>query len=133
MATQPVRATPPIFERNRHDHDLPLFRVWMITGAARGIGLRIVEAALAAGDRVVATSRDVAALRERFAGNDALLPVALDVTDEAQAAAAVAAALAHFGHVDVLVNNAGFGLLGAVEEASASESASCTRPTCSAC
>ena len=96
-------------------------RTWMITGAARGIGLRIVEAALAAGDRVVATSRDVGALRERFAGNAALLPVALDVTDETQAAAAVATALAHFGHVDVLVNNAGFGLLGAVEEASADE------------
>ena len=96
-------------------------RTWMITGAARGIGLRIVEAALAAGDRVVATSRDVASLRERFAGNAALLPVALDVTDEKQAAAAMATALAHFGHVDVLVNNAGFGLLGAVEEASADE------------
>ena len=96
-------------------------RVWMITGAARGIGLRIVEAALAAGDAVVATSRDVSALRERFAGNAALLPVALDVTDEKQAAAAVASALQRFGRVDVLVNNAGFGLLGAVEEASADE------------
>jgi NAD(P)-dependent dehydrogenase (short-subunit alcohol dehydrogenase family) len=93
----------------------------MITGAARGIGLRIAEAALAAGDRVVATSRDVRALRERFAGNDALLAVALDVTDEKQAGTAVAAALARFGRIDVLVNNAGFGLLGAVEEASADE------------
>ncbi len=96
-------------------------RVWMVTGAARGIGLRIVEAALAAGDSVVATSRDAASLRERFAGNAAVLPVALDVTDEKQAADAVAAALARFGHIDVLVNNAGFGLLGAVEEASADE------------
>src|SRR4051812_48299075 len=96
-------------------------RVWMITGAARGIGLALVEAALAAGDTVVATSRNVDSLRERFAGNAALLPVALDVTDEDQAAAAVAAALARFGHIDVLVNNAGFGLLGAVEEASADE------------
>ncbi|HEY9023662.1 MAG TPA: oxidoreductase [Burkholderiaceae bacterium] len=96
-------------------------RVWFVTGAARGIGLRIVEAALAAGDAVVATSRDAASLRERFAGNDALLPVPLDVTDEKQAAAAVAAALDRFGRIDVLVNNAGFGLLGAVEEASADE------------
>jgi len=96
-------------------------RVWFITGAARGIGLRIVEAALAAGDAVVATSRDARSLRERFAGNDALLPLALDVTDEGQATAAVGAALAHFGRIDVLVNNAGFGLLGAVEEASADE------------
>ena len=96
-------------------------RVWFITGAARGIGLRITEAALAAGDAVVATSRDAASLRERFAGNDALLPISLDVTDEKQAAAAVAAALDRFGRIDVLVNNAGFGLLGAVEEASADE------------
>jgi NAD(P)-dependent dehydrogenase (short-subunit alcohol dehydrogenase family) len=101
----------------------PQTRVWFVTGAARGIGLRIVEAALANGDAVVATSRDVASLRERFAGNDALLPVALDVTDEKQAAAAaaVAVALDRFGRIDVLVNNAGFGLLGAVEEASAAE------------
>jgi NAD(P)-dependent dehydrogenase (short-subunit alcohol dehydrogenase family) len=96
-------------------------RVWFITGAARGIGLRVAEAALAAGDAVVATSRDAASLRERFAGNDALLPLSLDVTDEKQAAAAVAAALDRFGRIDVLVNNAGFGLLGAVEEASADE------------
>ena len=96
-------------------------RVWMVTGAARGIGLRIVEAALAAGDSVVATSRDAASLRERFAGNAAVLAVALDVTDEKQAATAVAAALERFGRIDVLVNNAGFGLLGAVEEASADE------------
>ena len=96
-------------------------RVWMVTGAARGIGLRIVEAALAAGDAVVATSRDVGSLRDRFADNAALLPVALDVTYERQAGAAVAAALARFGRIDVLVNNAGFGLLGAVEEASADE------------
>jgi NAD(P)-dependent dehydrogenase (short-subunit alcohol dehydrogenase family) len=99
----------------------PQTRVWFITGAARGIGLRITEAALAAGDAVVATSRDATSLRERFAGNDALLPVSLDVTDEKQAAAAVAAALDRFGRIDVLVNNAGFGLLGAVEEASADE------------
>jgi NAD(P)-dependent dehydrogenase (short-subunit alcohol dehydrogenase family) len=99
----------------------PQTRVWFITGAARGIGLRITEAALAAGDAVVATSRDAASLRERFAGNAALLPVSLDVTDEKQAATAVAAALERFGRIDVLVNNAGFGLLGAVEEASADE------------
>jgi len=99
----------------------PQVRVWFVTGAARGIGLRIVEAALAAGDAVVATSRDATSLRARFAGNDALLPLSLDVTDEKQASAAVGAALSHFGRIDVLVNNAGFGLLGAVEEASAAE------------
>jgi len=96
-------------------------RVWMITGAARGIGARIAEAALARGEAVVATSRDADSVRKRFAPGDALLALPLDVTDEAQAAAAVQAALARFGRIDVLVNNAGYGLLGAVEEATADE------------
>jgi NAD(P)-dependent dehydrogenase (short-subunit alcohol dehydrogenase family) len=96
-------------------------RVWMITGAARGIGARIAEAALAQGDAVVATSRDAASVHKRFPAGDALLALPLDVTDEAQAAAAVQAALARFGRIDVLVNNAGYGLLGAVEEATAGE------------
>ena len=96
-------------------------RVWMITGASRGIGARIAEAALAQGDAVVATARDTAAVEQRFGTQPGLLAVALDVTDEAQAARAVAAALARFGRIDVLVNNAGYGLLGAVEEASADE------------
>ena len=96
-------------------------RIWMITGAARGIGARIAEAALAQGDAVVATSRDAASVRNRFPAGDALLALPLDVTDEAQAAAAVQAALARFGRIDVLVNNAGYGLLGAVEEATADE------------
>jgi NAD(P)-dependent dehydrogenase (short-subunit alcohol dehydrogenase family) len=96
-------------------------RIWMITGASRGIGARITEAALANGDAVVATARDTASLRERYGDNPALLAVALDVTDEAQAARAAAEAIARFGRIDVLVNNAGFGLLGAVEEATAAE------------
>jgi len=96
-------------------------RVWMITGASRGIGARIVEAALAHGDAVVATTRDIASLVQRFGDCDAFLAVALDVTDEAQAAHATEIALARFGRIDVLVNNAGFGLLGAVEEATADE------------
>ena len=96
-------------------------RVWFITGAARGIGARIVEAALAQGDAVVATSRDATSLQQRFGAQPGLLALALDVTSEAQAAAAAEAALARFGRIDVLVNNAGYGLLGAVEEASADE------------
>jgi NAD(P)-dependent dehydrogenase (short-subunit alcohol dehydrogenase family) len=97
-------------------------RVWMITGASRGIGAHIAEAALAQDDAVVATARDAASVHKRFgADHPALLAVSLDVTNESQAAVAVAQALARFGRIDVLVNNAGFGLLGAVEEATADE------------
>lgn len=96
-------------------------RIWMVTGASRGIGARIVDAVLANGDAVVATARDAASLQRRFGPSGALLALTLDVTDEAQAALAVTAALQRFGRIDVLVNNAGFGLLGAVEEATADE------------
>lgn len=96
-------------------------RVWFVTGSARGIGARIAEAALGQGDAVVATSRDAAPLRRHFGERDGLLSLALDVTSEPQAAVAVEAALARFGRIDVLVNNAGYGLLGAVEEATADE------------
>ncbi|WP_118185094.1 oxidoreductase [Paraburkholderia phosphatilytica] len=91
-------------------------RVWFITGASRGIGALIAEAALANGNAVVAAGRNARAIVERLGESAALLPVALDVTDEAQAKAAVEAAVQKFGRIDVLVNNAGFGLLGAVEE-----------------
>ncbi|WP_321880818.1 oxidoreductase [Paraburkholderia bannensis] len=91
-------------------------RVWFITGASRGIGALIAEAALADGNAVVAAGRNARAIVERLGDSPALLPVALDVTDEAQAQAAVQAAIDKFGRIDVLVNNAGFGLLGAIEE-----------------
>jgi NAD(P)-dependent dehydrogenase (short-subunit alcohol dehydrogenase family) len=95
-------------------------KVWMITGASRGFGAEIAKAVLAAGDKVVATARKVEALEQ--IGNDAnTFRVALDVTSDEQAKAAVDAALKHFGRIDVLVNNAGYGLLGAVEESSAEE------------
>ena len=84
-------------------------RVWFITGASRGIGALIAEAALADGNAVVATGRNVTAIVERLGDSAALLPVALDVTDAAQAKAAARAAVEKFGRVDVLVNNAGVG------------------------
>lgn len=96
-------------------------RIWLITGASRGIGARIAEAALVQGDAVVATSRSAESITRRLGASNALLPLALDVTDEAQARHAVGAALDRFGRIDVLVNNAGYGLLGAVEEATADE------------
>jgi NAD(P)-dependent dehydrogenase (short-subunit alcohol dehydrogenase family) len=96
-------------------------RVWLVTGASRGIGAKIVAAALAHGDAVVATARQAQAVIERFGEQPGLLAVQLDVTNESQAADVARAAVEHFGRIDVLVNNAGFGVLGAVEEASADE------------
>ncbi|WP_224031460.1 oxidoreductase [Paraburkholderia caribensis] len=91
-------------------------RVWFITGAARGIGAKIAEAAIADGNAVVAAGRNVEALIAQYGDNPAVLPVKLDVTDQEAARAAVEKAVLHFGKIDVVVNNAGFGLLGAVEE-----------------
>ncbi len=93
-------------------------RVWFITGASRGLGLLIAKAALDDGNAVVATGRDARAITQRLGESPALLALTLDVTNEAQAKAAVAAAIETFGRIDVLINNAGFGLLAAVEESS---------------
>ncbi len=96
-------------------------KTWFITGASRGFGARIAEPSLAKGDNVVATARNPKSVIERLGNHPNLLAVALDVTDETQARAAANAAAEHFGRIDVLLNNAGFGLLGAVEEATAEE------------
>jgi len=92
-------------------------KVWFITGASRGIGAEITRAALASGDRVVATGRSRAQIEKTFAGHPtSVLALELDVTDEALAHRAVDATIARFGRIDVLVNNAGYGQLGAFEE-----------------
>jgi NAD(P)-dependent dehydrogenase (short-subunit alcohol dehydrogenase family) len=97
-------------------------RTWLITGASRGFGRVWAQAALARGERVTATARDVTALAGLVADyGDAVLPLALDVTDRAACHAAVAAAHERFGRLDVLVNNAGFGHFGMVEEATEPE------------
>jgi NAD(P)-dependent dehydrogenase (short-subunit alcohol dehydrogenase family) len=96
-------------------------RVWFITGASRGFGARITAEALAQGDAVVATARDPSAISKQFGKNPLLLPVKLDVTNEAEAHEAAGQAIKKFGSIDVLLNNAGYGLLGAVEEASSAE------------
>lgn len=94
-------------------------KVWFLTGASRGFGLEIARKILEQGDRVVATARRASQITAVFPdAGDALLAVDLDVTDGEQAVAAVRAAVDKFGRIDVLVNNAGRGLLGAVEEAS---------------
>ncbi|MDI4231341.1 oxidoreductase [Bradyrhizobium sp. Arg237L] len=94
---------------------------WFITGASRGFGARIAELALANGDNVAATARNHRAVTRRLGDHPNLLPLPLDVTDETQATTAAAAAIERFGRIDVLLNNAGYGLLGAVEEATAAE------------
>ena len=97
-------------------------RVWFITGASRGFGLEIARQVIARGDALVATARDPHQVERNLAGNGAsALLLALDVTDEKQARATVEKAVARFGRIDVLVNNAGRGLLGAVEEATGEE------------
>src|SRR5262249_52397466 len=92
-------------------------KTWFITGASRGLGAEIVKAAVQAGDQVVAAARNPAAAGETLTSESQhILPVELDVTDAAQARAAVDAALARFGSIDVLVNNAGYGHYGFFEE-----------------
>jgi NAD(P)-dependent dehydrogenase (short-subunit alcohol dehydrogenase family) len=96
--------------------------VWFITGASRGFGLEITKEALSRGHSVVATARNPRAVLDAIPdGGDRLLAVALDVHQPDQINAAVDAAIGTFGRIDVLVNNAGRGLLGAVEEASDAE------------
>jgi NAD(P)-dependent dehydrogenase (short-subunit alcohol dehydrogenase family) len=98
-------------------------KVWFITGASRGFGALVTEKALAKGDAVVATARKPQQIDDRFGDHPNLLAVGLDVTDEAQAHAAAKAAVERFGRINILFNNAGYGLLGAVEEASPQECA----------
>jgi NAD(P)-dependent dehydrogenase (short-subunit alcohol dehydrogenase family) len=96
-------------------------KTWFITGASRGFGARIAQLALDEGDNVVATARSVGPIRQNLGDRPNLFAAALDVTNEQQAGDAARQAVERFGAIDVLVNNAGFGLLGAVEEATAEE------------
>ena len=95
--------------------------IWFVTGASRGFGRQLAELALERGDAVVATARDPAVLASELGSGDRVLTEALDITDTQAVQTAVAGALKRFGRIDVLVNNAGRGLIGAVEEASEAE------------
>ncbi|MEU7838680.1 SDR family NAD(P)-dependent oxidoreductase [Nonomuraea sp. NPDC052129] len=97
---------------------------WFITGASRGLGAEIARTALAKGDNVVIAVRNPARVPDDLAKAGNVLTVALDVTDSAAIPAAVQAAVDRFGRIDVLVNNAGRGLLGALEEISDAEARS---------
>ena len=97
-------------------------KVWFITGTSRGFGREWAIAALERGDKVAATARTVGTLddlADRF--GELILPIELDVTDHDAAFAAVKQAHDHFGRLDVVINNAGYGLFGTVEEVSEAE------------
>ena len=97
-------------------------KTWFITGTSRGFGREWAEAALERGDKVAATARDASSLDglvEKY--GDAVLPLALDVTDREACFATVAQAHEHFGGLDVVVNNAGYGQFGFIEELSEAE------------
>lgn len=98
-------------------------KVWFVTGAGSGIGAGVVRAALASGDRVVATGRNLDKVRAAHpdAGRERIAFLALDVTNERQAADAIRVAIERFERVDVLVNNAGYSILGNFEDITPSE------------
>src|SRR5579864_6546455 len=90
-------------------------QIWFITGSSRGFGRALVQAALDAGDLVVATARRPEQLADQYAGDDRVLALPLDVTDAGAVRAAVDAAIERFGRLDVVVNNAGYANLAPVE------------------
>ena len=97
-------------------------KIWFITGASRGFGARWAEAALKRGDKVVATARDPKALNDLAATyGEAVLTLPLDVTDRDAVFKTVNQAHQHFGRLDVILSNAGYGLIGAIEETSLDE------------
>jgi NAD(P)-dependent dehydrogenase (short-subunit alcohol dehydrogenase family) len=97
-------------------------KIWFVTGSSRGLGRTLVEAILAAGDKVIATARKPEELKDLSATyGDSIRAVKLDVTSPADVEKAVSVAVETFGCIDVLVNNAGYGFLGAFEEMSEKE------------
>jgi NAD(P)-dependent dehydrogenase (short-subunit alcohol dehydrogenase family) len=97
-------------------------KVWLITGSSRGLGRSIAEAVLASGDRLIATARQTESLQdlvERFGERVSLFP--LDVAEAHAASQAIEKAVSTFGRLDVLVNNAGYGTIGAIEDTSVEE------------
>ncbi|RBN49300.1 SDR family NAD(P)-dependent oxidoreductase [Flavobacterium psychrolimnae] len=97
-------------------------KVWLITGASKGMGLEITKAVLSNGDKVIAMSRNTDTLLEKIQehkGN--LLPIKLDITNEKEVKNAILLGIENFGKIDVIVNNAGYNLLGNIEELSDDE------------
>jgi NAD(P)-dependent dehydrogenase (short-subunit alcohol dehydrogenase family) len=112
---------------------MAMAKTWFITGASRGFGALIAEEALRRGDNVVATARDPATVISRLGEPESLLALALDVTNEMQARAAADTAVQRFKRIDILLNNAGFGLLGWSRRRRPRRSRGSTGPMCSGC
>lgn len=97
-------------------------KVWFITGASKGMGLEITKAVLSNGDNVIATSRNTGTLIEKIEEHEGnLLPIKLDITNEKEVENAISKGIDEFGQIDVVVNNAGYNLLGNIEEISDAE------------
>lgn len=96
-------------------------QVWFVTGASRGLGFAIARAVLEKGDVVVAAARNASRAEQVLGPSDRVFTVSVDVTDRASIQRAADTAVARFGKIDVIVNNAGYGLMGAVEELDAPE------------
>lgn len=97
-------------------------KVWFITGASKGLGLLFIEQLLKKGDRVIATSRNLSQLKEAAGTiNENFLPLQMQITNEESVARAIATGVEKFGQIDNVVNNAGYGLIGGIEELSDAE------------
>nr|WP_315223726.1 SDR family NAD(P)-dependent oxidoreductase [uncultured Flavobacterium sp.] len=97
-------------------------KVWLITGASKGMGLEITKAVLSNGDKVIATSRNADSLLKKIQEHkENLLPIKLDITNEKEVKNAILLGIENFGKIDVIVNNAGYNLLGNIEELSDDE------------
>lgn len=98
-------------------------KVWLVTGTSKGLGLTLVKKLLGQGYRVVATTRNTELLKEEVnSGSDNFLPLAVDLANNDDVKLAIAKSIAHFGRIDVVVNNAGYGQIGTLEELSDEES-----------
>jgi NAD(P)-dependent dehydrogenase (short-subunit alcohol dehydrogenase family) len=98
-------------------NDIKKQKVWLITGASKGLGLKLTNLLLSLDQKVIATSRDTAALNKGITFNkENLYPLAMDVTSDQDVKKAIDSAVAHFGRIDVAVNNAGYSLVGSMEE-----------------
>lgn len=97
-------------------------KVWFVTGASKGLGLTLVKKLLSNGNRVAATSRSIADLEKAVGTHENFLPLSVNLISESSVEAAVSQTISKFGQLDVVVNNAGYGMIGALEELSDKES-----------